>query len=154
MLSTITFQIECWADCQPEIASLCVRHWEEIAHNKDLIKLDPDWERYRILADNHVLSVATARVDGILIGYQIYMVMAHLHYKQSLTAMSDVLYLAPEYRQGTAGIRLMKCAEEELNRLGVQRIIQNVKLTADWGVILERMGYKPFERIYTKLLGV
>jgi GNAT superfamily N-acetyltransferase len=66
--------------------------------------------------------------------------------------MSDVLYLAPEYRKGTTGIRLMKTAEEELVKLGVQRIVQNVKLTNDWGSILERMGYKPFERIYTKVL--
>jgi hypothetical protein len=48
----------------------------------------------------------------------------------------------------------MQCAEEELKRLNVQRIVQNVKVTNDWSKILERMGYKPFEYIYTKLLGV
>jgi GNAT superfamily N-acetyltransferase len=154
MLSTMLFQIEAWADCQPEIAALCVRHWEEIAHNRDLIKLDPDWDKYQKLAQMQMLSVATARVDGILVGYQIYIVAPHMHYRQSLTALSDVLYLAPEYRQGRAGIRLMQCAEEELKRLNVQRIVQNVKVTNDWSKILERMGYKPFEYIYTKLLGV
>jgi GNAT superfamily N-acetyltransferase len=148
----ITISIEPWSKCQPDIAQLCVRHWEEIAHNKDFIKLDPDWDKYALLDKAGMLSVTIARVDGVIAGYQIYMVMPHLHYKNSLTAMSDVLYLAPEQRHGTFGIRLMKAAEEELNRLGVQRIIQNVKLTNDWGKILERMGYKPFERIYAKIL--
>ena len=148
----LTFDIEPWAKCQKEIASLCVRHWEEIAHNKDFIKLDPDWDKYANLANAGMMSVTTARDGSILVGYQIYFVMPHLHYKQSLTAMSDVLFLAPEHRIGAAGIRLMKAAEEELVKLGVQRIVQNVKLSNDWGSILERMGYKPFERIYTKIL--
>ena len=98
------------------------------------------------------MSVTTARDGSILVGYQIYFVMPHMHYKNSLTAMSDVLFLAPEHRKGLAGILLMKSAEKELVKLGVQRIIQNVKLANDWGSILERIGYKPFERIYTKIL--
>ena len=151
-MDTLVFKIEEWRKCQKDIEKLCVRHWQEIAHNKDFIKLDPDWEKYQKLADAGMMSVTTARDGVILAGYQIYFVMPHMHYKQSLTAMSDVLFLAPEYRRGTAGIRLMKTAEEELVKLGVQRIVQNVKLTNDWGPILERMGYKPFERIYTKIL--
>jgi hypothetical protein len=152
LVSPVTFQIEPWSKCQPDIAKLCVRHWEEIAHNRDFIQLDPDWQKYEMLSRAQMLSTTTARIGSILVGYQIYMVMPHLHYKNSLTAMSDVLYLAPEQRKGTTGIRLMKTAEEELVKLGVQRIVQNVKLTNDWGSILDRMGYKPFERIYTKIL--
>lgn len=87
-----------------------------------------------------------------MVGYQVYIVTPHLHYKSSLTALSDVLYLAPEHRQGTTGIRLMKAAEEALVKRGVQKVVQNVKLKNDWGLILERMGYSPIERIYAKML--
>lgn len=152
MSDAITYAQEPWARCQAEIATLCVRHWEEIAHNKEFIKLDPDWPKYAALDAAGMLSVTTARDGAELVGYQIYFVMPHMHYKQSLTASSDVLYLAPERRNGTAGIRLMRCAEEALEKLGVQRVVQNVKLANDWGQILERMGYTPFERIYTKIL--
>lgn len=100
-----------------------------------------------------MLSVATARLDGELVGYQVYIITPHLHYKSSITAMSDILYLAPEHRLGRLGLKLMQHAESELKARNVQRVIQNVKLSNDWGRILERMGYKPFERIYAKLLG-
>lgn len=149
---SIAYQIEPWSQMQPEFAVLCVRHWNEIAHNKSLIPLDPDWDRYAAFAQMGLLTIATARHEGALVGYQIYIVMPHLHYKQSLTAMSDVVYLAPEHRKGRAGIRLMDCAEDELKRIGVQRVMQNVKFTNDWGSILERKGYKPFEKIYAKIL--
>lgn len=152
MVSSLTFGIEPWDRCQADIAKLCVRHWEEIAHNRDFIKLDPDWQKYANLAKAGMMSVTCARDGSILAGYQIYVVMPHMHYKSSLTALSDVLYLAPEYRQGSAGIRLMKAAEEELVKIGVQRVVQNVKISNDWSPILTRMGYKEFERIYTKIL--
>lgn len=148
----ITFQTEPWSDFEEEGAALCVRHWEEIALNKDAIKLDPDWQRYRRIDAEGLLSVTTAREEGKLVGYQVYIVTPHLHYKSSLTALSDVLYLAPEHRQGTTGIRLMKAAEEALVKRGVQKVVQNVKLKNDWGLILERMGYSPIERIYAKML--
>lgn len=149
-----TYTIERWEDCQPEIAQLCVLHWEEIALNRDSIPLAPDWERYEALANLGMVETAVARdEDGQLVGYQVYFVMPHMHYKTSLTAMSDVLFLAKEHRKGMTGIRLMKCAEQRLKERGVQRVIQNVKLHSDWGLILERLQYKPFERLYAKLLG-
>lgn len=144
---------ETWSEAQPDIEVLCVRHWEEIAHNKSLIPLDPDWEKYKQLEAAGMLSVTTARDDvGALVGYQVYLITPHLHYRSSMTAMSDILYLAPEHRQGRLGINLMKHAEQELRNRNVQRVMQNVKLSNDWGRILERLGYKAFERIYAKIL--
>ena len=148
----VNCQSESWENAQPEIAKLCIRHWEEIALNKDLIPLNPDWKHYEELSNAGMLEVTTARTEKSLIGYQIYIVGPHLHYKSSITAISDVLYLAPEYRRGTTGIRLMKTAEKRLRERGVQRVVQNVKLHNDWGKILERMGYDPFECLYAKVL--
>ncbi len=152
MATGLNYQIELFGAAQPDLARLCVRHWEEIALNKGAIALDPDWDRYAQLEALGALVLATARAAGELVGYQIFLVTPHLHYRRSLTALSDVVYLAPEHRLGTAGIRLMRCAEAELKRRGVQRVVQNVKLHTDWGRVLERMGYAPIERIYSKLL--
>ena len=152
MAAELTYAIEPFSAAQPEVARLCVRHWEEIALNKGAIALDPDWERYAVLDSMQAIVLATARAEGDLVGYQIFLVSPHLHYRSSLTALSDVVYLAPEHRFGMAGIRLMRCAEAELRRRGVQRVVQNVKLHTDWGRVLERMGYAPIERLYSKLL--
>jgi len=150
----VTVETERWEDAQPGIAALCPRHWEEIALNKATIPLEPDWGRYQQLADLQMLETTTARNEaGDIVGYLIYIVAPHLHYKSSTTAMSDVLFLAPEYRRGTLGLKLLSRAEDRLCERGVQRVIQNVKLHNDWGAILERMGYAPIERIYSKMLG-
>lgn len=152
MATELIYAIEPFLEAQPEVARLCVRHWEEIALNKGAIALDPDWERYALLDGAGAIVLATARARREMVGYHLFLVSPHLHYRRSLTALSDVVYLAPEHRLGMAGIRLMRCAEAELRRRGVQRVVQNVKLHTDWGRVLERMGYAPIERIYSKLL--
>lgn len=145
--------VERWHKAQPEVAELCVRHWAEIAKNRDIIELAPDWDKYSKMSDAGLLHLTTARQYGLLVGYMLYIVMPHLHYSKSLTAFADVLYLMPECRQGTTGIRLLKVAEESLRGMCVQRVMQNVKPSNDWSLILTRMGYTEFETIYQKILG-
>ena len=38
------YQIEKVRDCRKEVQPLIEKHWEEIALNQDVIKLNPDWE--------------------------------------------------------------------------------------------------------------
>lgn len=153
---TVHVQVESWASAYPEASKLCRRHWEEIAGNKDTIPLSPRWDRYEAMDKLGLLHITTARdetSDGKMLGYLLYIVMPHLHYSTSLTALGDVLYLVPEARLGTTGIRLIKIAEDSLKGRGVQRILQNVKLAHDWGPILKRMGFTEFETIYQKVIG-
>lgn len=150
-MSFVEIKVEPWSVLTPEDKKLCERHWEEIAHNKDKIKLDPDWERYEGMAKAGVLHLTTARREGVLVGYVVYFLVYHVHYRKSLTAIADVLYLVPEERLGRTGIRLLQQSEESLKGMGVQRIIQNVKIDKDWSPILTHLGYKPFERLYTKV---
>lgn len=146
-------KVEPWSAITAEDRKLCQRHWEEIAHNKEKIKLDPDWERYDEMGKRGVLHLTTARRDGVLVGYVIYFLVYHVHYRKSLTAIADVLYLVPEERFGRTGIRLLEQSEASLKGMGVQRVVQNVKVDHDWSPILTRLGYKPFERLFSKLLG-
>lgn len=152
-MDSLVIESEAWGNFFPDFRRLCVRHWEEIALNKDIIPLDPDWHRYEAMANDGILECISARKNGELIGYQIFIVVPHLHYKSSITAHSDVLYLVPEARKGMLGVRLMKKGCEVLQKRGVQKVVQNVKLHSDWGRILERMGFDPIERIYSKVFG-
>jgi hypothetical protein len=40
------FAIENLAKVRREIEPLLEQHWQEIALNKDIIKMNPDWEGY------------------------------------------------------------------------------------------------------------
>ena len=107
----ITYQQESLVTTKEDARPLLEKHWEEIALNKDTIKLNPDWDAYADLEDAGILKIFTARSDGNLIGYFVVFVRSHIHYKDNLFAYNDILYLDKDYRKGFTGAKLMKFAE-------------------------------------------
>ena len=63
------FALEALAQVKREAEPLLQQHYEEIALNKDKIKLNPDWRAYAELDKINALRVFTARKDGKLMGY-------------------------------------------------------------------------------------
>ena len=55
------FAIENLAKVRREIEPLLEQHWQEIALNKDIIKMNPDCEGYAGLDNVNGLSIYTAR---------------------------------------------------------------------------------------------
>ena len=41
-----SYMPESFIAAQPELERIIPRHWQEIARDQDIIKLDPDWESY------------------------------------------------------------------------------------------------------------
>jgi hypothetical protein len=128
------------------------KHYDEIAERTDVIKLDPDLEKYDFLHKNNMLEIHTARDDGKLIGYSIWFVMNHIHYKKSITANSDVLYISPDYRKGILGMKFIRWTTEEIKKRNPQRIIFHMKPFLDYSAIVERLGAKYFEKTYSIVL--
>jgi GNAT superfamily N-acetyltransferase len=135
----------------PDMQELVSRHWREVGHYEDM-PIDPDYLRYQQLEAAGVLRTFTARVAGALVGYGIFLVAPGLHYRTVLMAQETTLYLAPEYRRGTAGLRFMRYVDEQLIAEGVTHISRHVKQRRDHGKLLERMGYQLQDTIYTKKL--
>lgn len=151
-MSTVTFQREpiraLWAELWP----LLVAHWEEIATWPD-IPLDPDREAYAEADDAGLLRLYTARdAAGLLVGYAAYVVRTHLHYRHSKQAVQDVVYLRPECRRGRIGRQLLEYGDAQLAGEGVQVVYQHVKLTHNFGPLLERLGYEHVENVYARRL--
>ena len=103
----IKFGVEKYHQVCEDIKELIKLHYEEIAVNKDVIPLDPDWDRYKYLDDNGLIMIITARDESKLVGYSIFFITSHLHYKSTVYANNDLLYLHPEYRKGSLGIKLI-----------------------------------------------
>lgn len=148
----ITYQVERLADIKIEVAPLLLRHWEEIALNRDTVPLDPNWDQYLFMDREGYLQITTAREDGKIVGYAAYFIAANLHYRSLVVADSDIFWLAPEKRKGMVGVKLLKAAEEHLKAVGVNKIVNKVKLKHDVGAVFERLGYTPIERLYAKLV--
>jgi GNAT superfamily N-acetyltransferase len=148
----ITYQQESIASCKGEVEHLLYLHWEEIALNKEVIKLNPDWDAYYELEGTGSLKIFTARFDGELVGYFVVLCRKHLHYVDHLFAFNDLIYLRKDHRKGFTGAKLMKFAEKCLREDGVSVMIVNTKRHKPFDSLLEWLGYKHTENIYSKLL--
>lgn len=149
---SLTYQQEFLATCRGEAEPLLAAHWQEIALNRDLIPLAPDWPAYEALEAAGVLRIFTARDGGRLVGYFAVFVRPHLHYRDTIFAVNDVIYLAPEHRRGWAGPRLIQFAERCLRDDGVTVLAINTKRHRPFDLLLKRMGFGVAETVYQKVL--
>jgi len=126
-------------------------HYDELCITKQF-PFDPDWDAYDRMAQAGMLRTITVRNDDELIGYIVFYIQPHLHYKSCLTAYEDVYYVKPEYRKGRIGIKMFQYAEMALKRIGVNRIIVHTKIHLDNTKLLEYLGYSWSDKLFTKVI--
>jgi hypothetical protein len=148
----ITFQVENSEKFIESAMPLLEGHYKEIAERTDVIKLNPNFDSYKLLEKKDALEIHTIRDDGKLIGYSLWFISKHIHYKDSLTVNSDILYINPDYRKGILGAKFIKWTTEKINERKPQRIMFHVKSAVDYSTILKRLGANHFESIYTIVL--
>ena len=126
-------------------------HYEELCVTKEF-PLEPDYDAYRRIAEAGQLVCIVVMDDQEVVGYIVFIVQPHLHYKSCLTAFEDIYYLKPEYRKGRTGIRMFKFAEEVLKSVKVNRIIMHTKIHMDNSRLFEYLGYKNSDKLFTKIM--
>ena len=139
-----------------ELLPLWQRHWEEIALDQDDIPLAPDFDSYYRLDTERLLHILTVRAQGDLVGYSFSIVGSHLHYVTTKTGHTELFWLAPEYRHGWTGFKLIKYTMRGLKQRGVKLHTVNFKLgfqSGRVGRLFKRLGYKPTDIVMRKLLG-
>lgn len=145
-------QRETFLDVFDEAVPLLQAHWREIATFQD-IPLDVDVARYTMLEAAGALRIFTVRVDGRLVGYACFIVGANMHYRGSLQAVQDVLYVERTARGAMHGLRLLRHCDEALRAEGVQVVVQHVKNAHPaLGRLAMHQGYEPVETLYVKRL--
>jgi GNAT superfamily N-acetyltransferase len=133
------------------VKPLLEKHWEEIAFYKDKIKLDPEWDFYKSLGDN--IHCVVAFNEDKVVGYFVCFIKEHPHYKNSLWAQNDVLYIDPEYRGKGVGKGMIQFAEKALKYRGVEVLNINMKVNNLFDELLKDLDYNPYECIYSKFIG-
>ena len=94
----------------------------------------------------------TVRKDRELIGYGVFFLGPNRHYKQSIQAAQDILFVHPAYRFGRIGYRLIAFCDEQAKAEGAQAIYHHVKAAHDFGPLLKRLGYETVDLIYARRL--
>jgi hypothetical protein len=126
-------------------------HYEEIARFKD-IPLNPDLSVYARADAGGTLRIFTCTLGDELCGYQVFFVAPNPHYKESLQAVQDILFLDATVRQGLTGYKFIKWCDEQLKADGIQIVFQHVKLSNDFSPILKRLGYEEHEKVLSRRL--
>ena len=139
-------------DVRPEMLVLLDQHYQELTLNKDKIKLDPMWELYDAMEKRSEFFLLTARMNGELVGYSAWFLKPHIHYRNTIVASNDVIFMRSDQRQGMTGIRLIKYSEQRMKELGANKIVWHIKNSLDFSVILHRMGYADEDIIVGKML--
>lgn len=149
----VSYHLEDSADIMEELKPLLDRHWREVARNKDIVALNPEYSVYTSLGRKKWLRVYTARLDGKLAGYAVYFVRPHPHYKDHMWAVSDIFWLAPETRGHGAGKGLFQFAENQLRDEGVTSMHTTSKVEHPAaGKLLEGLGHTLIEYGHAKIL--
>lgn len=143
------FSRELVMECMP----LLYAHYNEIAWLKEKIPLDPDYDRYEAGAKAGVIRIFTARRDADLVGYAIFIVQPHLHYRQTMWAMNDILYVMAGIRGYAIGAKLLRFAEEQLRGDGVHVIGLHSKDAHNIGPLAARLGFERVETNWLKWIG-
>ena len=136
-----------------ELEPILVAHYQELSNNID-IPLNPDYDKYKKLYEAGCLVIVTARSGGLLVGYTCFLISPNMHYKTSLQAYQDAMFVRQDKRKTMlgAGIALLRESEKVLKARGVQLIQHHVKVYKDFSPMLERLGYSFVEKIYQKRL--
>jgi hypothetical protein len=154
----ITFQRESIRPCWDVFAErLFPLHWEEFGEDRESIPLAPDKDRYFAMEDQKTLYLLTLRDMNALFGYYIGIVRTGLHYQTTLQGSTDIFFVHPRYKDGLGTrarllLRLLKEAEEMMKDAGVFRHYLCEKLRHPLDTILPRLGYRPVERVWSKIL--
>ena len=140
-------------DILGEFVEITKAHYKEIALYQDKIPLDPAWDKYLELDKAGNITCVTARDDGELVGYAVFIQTPHIHYQTTVYAHNDVLYLAPEYRGGSLGVDLLVISESALITKGVDVVYLHMKSSKPWHKLAEACGFSLIEYGYSKFIG-
>ena len=137
----VVFATENYDQIIDDLVILLPSHWAELAVHKD-IPLDPDLDFYRIANQAGYIRAYTARLEGRLVGYSIFVVKKHPHYRGHKWALNDIVWIAPEHRKLGIGRAFVAHWDADLRADGVDVVHVNAK-TAEPALsfLLSACGY-------------
>ncbi len=138
------------SECIEHAAPLLLEHWEEVAKNKQVMVLNPDVERYRLMESAGMVMSLGAFIDGEMVGYSVSFIGTHLHYAGLIYANNDVIYVRKDCRNGKAGVQLIKETERMAKERGAKLMLWHAKESTAFDSLLPRLGYGVQDVIYSK----
>jgi len=133
------------------------RHWNEVGTFRDVLRLDPDHDRYRALERDGRLHILSARSDQFLVGYLFLLTLPHPRDRQARVARDDLFYVDPAYRKFRLGPAMIKSALSYAEgRADIIMLSEKARRTLargpHGGTYLKQYGFEPMETVWGKVL--
>ena len=143
------YQIESIRDLLKDgLHELARRHWD--AANNTHMQYDPDWDHYKRMEDENIMRWLAVRHEGKLVGYASMLVLPHLHSRKVMNGVVQDYFIAPEHRNGFAGIRFFK----EIQNI-MKAVNAGIMIASDRGGLskfFKFLGFFKGETIWVKKL--
>ena len=149
-VSKPTIELATLSDWKAKASPLFQEHYEEIARNKEVMKLNVNWPLYEELDSKQALFVYLAMQDNVCIGYSLNLITNHLHYADLMYALNDVLFVKKEFRGGRLGLQLIKVTEDHARSLGCKMLLWHAKENTALDKLLPKLKYGVQEIMYSK----
>lgn len=150
---TITAQIESLTVAWPELEPHFPEHWRMLGLWRDKMPLDVDKAAYFRIDAEGGFTLGTVREDGRLVAYANFFVRPHLHYRSTVCATMDVIYLEQSLRGSGHGAALGKTVLAELKRRGVGPMFGGSKNHNGIEAFWRAMGMEPVETVLGMWIG-
>lgn len=137
------------ADLRQQGEALFRDHYDEVALNKRVMQLAPDWTRYEALDEAGILHILGAFAGDALVGYSVNFITTHLHYRELVHLQNDVLFVTGEHRGGV-GKRLIYATEQLAVAEGCKLVLWHAKPGTDLNGLLEKLHYGVQDIIWSK----
>jgi GNAT superfamily N-acetyltransferase len=149
----IEYREESFEEVLMDFMRLLPEHMAEMNYfQKNGAKFDPDYGAYIRGQGRGNFMLITAKDQGVLVGYIVFVVQTHIRFKSTLYATEDLYYVVPEYRRQGIAKRLFEVAEAKLKEYNVDFIFATTKTYLDRSGLLEQAGYEQFEKKFAKKL--
>lgn len=152
----LSFKWERFERISHELLPLFKKHYAEIAVDRDICPLDPDWDYYAGIDRMGLLRLLTARApNGKLAGYIFNLIGGHNHYKSTRFAVTEMFYLHPHFRKGWQPVKFFIENIRGLESTGADIAVINFKLhfqDGRVGKLLARLGYEACDLVMRRRL--
>ena len=127
------------AELREQGGGLFRAHWAEVAKNKHLMVLDPNWDAYEAMeAKGDLLAIALCADDGRLLGYSVSLLAWHHNYAGLRYCQNLVVFVDKEHRRQSAGMRLINATEVEAKERGAKLVLWHAKPDTALDVLLQK----------------
>lgn len=148
---SFTYAIESVSENFTEQADAILREmYDTTVASTNIPKYAFDWKRYWQVQQAGMLMLTTARYEGMLIGFAIYLIVDHPHHHGTKSAECDAIAISVTLRGNQIGRSLIDFSMDYLRGIGVKFVTHRYRTCYNAEPIFPKLGFRLIEHVYMK----